>query len=61
MCPKEFMLTKPDILRGCIVSHYRYFLDNNFRFHPKVCSCCHDLMQKAMSLNFVAIVAVKAS
>ena len=38
-----------------------YFLDKNFKYEPYLCNGCHDLMQKAMSFNDVAIVYVKGS
>ena len=28
----------------CIICHYWYFLDINFRFQLKVCYSCHDVM-----------------
>ena len=40
-------------------SHYLYFLNLNFRFQPEVCNDCHELVQKAMNSNDVAIVNVK--
>ena len=43
MCLKELMLTN--------------FLEINFGFQPELCEGCHDLMQKAMSFNNVAIVS----
>ena len=27
-----------------IICHYWYFLEIKFRFQPKVCGVCHDLM-----------------
>ena len=36
--------------RECIICHYWYFLNINFRFRLKVCDGCHDLMQKAWGL-----------
>ena len=50
---------KTEGLRECIVCHYWYFININFRFQPEVCNGCHDLMQKAMSFYDVAIVTVK--
>ena len=38
---------------------YWYFLDKNFSYQPYLCNGCHDLMQKAMNFNDVAIVSVK--
>ena len=43
------------------ISHYWYFLDKNFSYQPHLCNGCHDLMQKAMIFNDVAIVSVKGS
>ena len=43
----------------CIICYYCYFLKVNFRFQPKVCDNCHDLMQKAMSFNDVATFSVQ--
>ena len=35
--------------------------DIGFRYEPYLCNGCHNLMQKAMSFNDVAIVYVKGS
>ena len=35
------------------------FLDKNFNYDPYLCNGCHDLMQKVMSFNDVAIVSIK--
>ena len=43
------------------ICHYWYFLDKNFSYEPHLCNGCHDLMQKAMSFNDVAIVSIKGS
>ena len=40
---------------------YSYYLDKNFSYQPHICNGCHDLMQKAMSFNDVAIVSIKGS
>ena len=50
----------PD-LHECDICHYLYFLKINFRFHPKVCDGCHNLSQKAMNFNDVAIFFVKVN
>ena len=28
--------------KECDISHYRYFLNKGFKFHPNVCNICHD-------------------
>ena len=48
-----------DKSKECDICHYWYFLDKNFSYQPHVCNGCHDLMQKAMSFNDVAIVSIK--
>ena len=41
------------------VCHYWYFKDVGFQYEAHLCNGCHDLMQKAMSFNNIAIVYVK--
>ena len=52
---------KFDGFREYIICHFWYFLEINFRFKAKVCSSCHNLMQKVISFNNVAIVSVKVN
>ena len=47
--------------KECDICHYWYFKDIDFKYEPYLCNGCHDLMQKAMSFNDVAIVYVKGS
>ena len=47
--------------KECGLCHYWYFLDKNFSYQKYLCNGCHDLMQKAMSFNDVAIVSIKGS
>ena len=35
--------------------------DIGFKYEPYLCNGCHDLMQKAMSFNNIAIVYVKGN
>ena len=41
------------------ICHYWYFLDKNFNYEKYLCNECHDLMQKAMNFNDVALVSIK--
>ena len=43
------------------ICHYWYFKDIGFKYEPHICNGCHDLMQKAISFNDVAIVYVAGS
>ena len=43
------------------ICHYWYFEDISFKHEPYLFNGCHDLMQKAMSFNNIAIVYVKGS
>ena len=40
---------------------YWYFKDIGFKYESYPCNECHDLMQKAMSFNDVAVAYVKGS
>ena len=54
-------INKANTSKECDICHYWYFLDKNFKHEPYLCNSCHDLMQKAMNFNDVAIVSVKQS
>ena len=43
------------------ILHSWYFKDIGFSYETYLCNGCHDLMQKAMSFDNVAIVYVKGS
>ena len=43
------------------ICHYWYFVDKKFNYEPYLCNSCHDLMQKAMNFNDVAIVSIKGN
>ena len=48
-------------LKECNICDYWYFLDKNFNYEPHLCNDCHDLMQKVMNFNDVAIVSIKGN
>ena len=54
-------VNKTSALKECDICHYWYLKDIGFKYEPDLCNRCHDLMQKAMSFNNVAIVYVKGS
>ena len=54
-------LNKSEISKECDICHYWYFLDKKFNCEAYLCNSCHDLMQKAMNFNDVAIVSIKRS
>ena len=54
-------VNKTSLSKVCDICRYWYFIDIGFRYVPYLCNGCHDLMQKAMSFNNVAIVYVKGS
>ena len=50
-----------DKSKECHICHFSYFLYKNFTYEQHLCDGCHDLIQKAMSFNDVAIVSIKGS
>ena len=50
-----------DKSKECGICHWRYFLDKNFSYQSYLCNVFHDLMQKGISFNNVAIVSVKGN
>ena len=47
--------------KECDIGLCWYFLDKNFNYERYLCNGCHNLMQKAMNLNDVAIVSIKGN
>ena len=54
-------VNKTSASKECDICHYGYFKDIGFMYDPYLCNGCHNLMQKAMSFNDVAIVYIKES
>ena len=52
-------INKTNASKECDICHYWYFLYKNFNYEPYLCNGCHDLMQKAMNFNDVAIASIK--
>ena len=58
---EEIYINKTSASKEWNIYHYRYFQNTGFKYEPYLCNGCHNLMQKAMSFNDVAIVFVKRS
>ena len=54
-------VNKSDKSKECMICHYWYFKDIRYKYEPYVCNACHDLMQKTVSFNNVAIVSIKGN
>ena len=54
-------INKTNASKECGICHYCYFSDKNFNYEPYLCNGCHDLMQKAMNFNDLAIVSIKGN
>ena len=54
-------VNKTSLSKECDISHYWYFKDIGFKYKPYLWKGCHDLMQKVMCFNNVAIVYVKGN
>ena len=54
-------INKTNASKECDICHYWDFLDKNFNYESYLCNGCHDLMQKPMNFNDVAIVSIKGN
>ena len=54
-------IKKINASKECDICYYWYFKDIGCKYEPYFCNGCHDLMQKAMSFNDVAIAYVMGS
>ena len=54
-------INKINASKECDICHYWYFLDKDFKYEPYLYNGCHDLMQKDMNFNDVAMVSIKGN
>ena len=54
-------VNKTNLSRKCVICHYWYFKDIGFKYQTYLCNGCHDLMQKVMGFNNIAILYIKGS
>ena len=54
-------VNKTNLSKECDLCHYWYLKNIGFKYESYLCNGCHDLMQKAMSFNYVAVVYVKGN
>ena len=54
-------INKTNASKECDICHYWYFLDKKFNCESYLYNGCHDLIQKAINFNDVAIVSIKGN
>ena len=54
-------INKANASKECDICHYWYLLDKNLNYEPYICNGCHDLMQKSVSFDDVALVSIKGN
>ena len=54
-------INKTNASKECDICYYWYFLDKKFNYESYFCNGCHNLMQKAINFNDVAIVSIKGN
>ena len=54
-------VNKTNLSKEYDICHYWDFKDTGFKYEKYLCNGCHDLMQKAVSFNNIAIVYVKGN
>ena len=54
-------INKAHASKECDIGHYWCFKDIVFKYKLYICKGCHNLMEKAMNLNDVAVASVKGS
>ena len=52
---EEIDINKTNASKECDICHYWYFLGKSFKYEPYICNDCHDLEQKAMNFNDIAM------
>ena len=54
-------VNKTNLSKECDICHYWYFNNVGFKYENYLCNESHDLMQKSIHFNNVAIVYIKRS
>ena len=54
-------INRTNASKECGIYHYWYFKEIGYKYELYLCHGCHDLMQKAMNFNDVAIVSIKGN
>ena len=54
-------VNKTDASKECDICHYWYFKDCGFKYESYLCNGCHNLMQKSINFDDVAVVSIKGS
>ena len=54
-------VSKTSASKECDICHYWYFKDIGFKFELHLYNGCYDLVQKAMSFNYVATLYVNGN
>ena len=54
-------VNKINLSKECDICHYWDFKDTGFKYKPYPCNGCHDLMQKVVRFNNIAIVYIKGN
>lgn len=52
-------INKTDESQKCIACNFYFFLKVTFRFKPRRCDCCHNLIKNTIIFNDIAIFSVK--
>ena len=50
-----------DKSKECMLCHYWYFLNKNFRYGPCLCDGCYNIMQKSITFENIAIAHIRES
>ena len=57
---EEIDINKTSASKECMLCHYWYFQDVGYKFEPRVCNKCHDVLMTAYELKNIAILNVKS-
>ena len=52
---------KTDRSKECMLCHYWYFLNKNFKQGPYLCDGCYDVVQRSTDFKNIAVVHIKKS
>ena len=54
-------VNKTSSSKECMLCHYQFFRDIEFKFEEHVCNKCHDLLMTAYELKNIAMLSVRGA
>ena len=56
---KDEYVNRTNRSKECMLCHYWYFLNKNFKYRPYLCDICYNIVQRSTNFKNITIVCIK--